>query len=103
MIRRPPRSTLFPYTTLFRSPAWVEWWGGDQLLHGDLRFRQLEHPEERLRKSNRRDGPDERDAVQLLGCGKQLGWRGCGIGGDPGNAVHDARCTHHRRGLTRQW
>src|SRR3712207_7042876 len=26
MIRRPPRSTLFPYTTLFRSPVfdWVE-------------------------------------------------------------------------------
>src|SRR6266404_2655420 len=23
MIRRPPRSTLFPYTTLFRSPAWL--------------------------------------------------------------------------------
>src|SRR3712207_7674786 len=23
MIRRPPRSTLFPYTTLFRSPAMV--------------------------------------------------------------------------------
>src|SRR2546429_5105638 len=22
MIRRPPRSTLFPYTTLFRSPPW---------------------------------------------------------------------------------
>src|SRR2546427_5357385 len=22
MIRRPPRSTLFPYTTLFRSPEW---------------------------------------------------------------------------------
>src|SRR5438034_6091777 len=22
MLRRPPRSTLFPYTTLFRSPAW---------------------------------------------------------------------------------
>src|SRR5579872_7543259 len=22
MIRRPPRSTLFPYTTLFRSPIW---------------------------------------------------------------------------------
>src|SRR5256885_16991965 len=22
MIRRPPRSTLFPYTTLFRSPCW---------------------------------------------------------------------------------
>src|SRR6476660_652388 len=27
MIRRPPRSTLFPYTTLFRSrsPRWVRW------------------------------------------------------------------------------
>src|SRR2546423_10405555 len=24
MIRRPPRSTLFPYTTLFRSPTYVE-------------------------------------------------------------------------------
>src|SRR2546430_7237979 len=23
MIRRPPRSTLFPYTTLFRSRSWV--------------------------------------------------------------------------------
>src|SRR2546430_9989589 len=23
MIRRPPRSTLFPYTTLFRSRAWA--------------------------------------------------------------------------------
>src|SRR5256886_7155475 len=24
MIRRPPRSTLFPYTTLFRSSSWGE-------------------------------------------------------------------------------
>src|SRR3712207_8275257 len=37
MIRRPPRSTLFPYTTLFRSPVWpttttsIPWaqWSGD--------------------------------------------------------------------------
>src|SRR2546427_6663321 len=42
MIRRPPRSTLFPYTTLFRSEA------GDQLLclgerpvdHGPLASRE---------------------------------------------------------------
>src|SRR2546422_8539975 len=27
MIRRPPRSTLFPYTTLFRSP-WMAVWPG---------------------------------------------------------------------------
>src|SRR2546425_7572259 len=31
MIRRPPRSTLFPYTTLFRSPAipGADWVGED--------------------------------------------------------------------------
>src|SRR3712207_8617787 len=28
MIRRPPRSTLFPYTTLFRSPTAVRTRGG---------------------------------------------------------------------------
>src|SRR5260370_28352975 len=27
MIRRPPRSTLFPYTTLFRSQAWLTGFG----------------------------------------------------------------------------
>src|SRR3712207_7855270 len=32
MIRRPPRSTLFPYTTLFRSlfPLWCSSSGGDR-------------------------------------------------------------------------
>src|SRR2546426_9463179 len=30
MIRRPPRSTLFPYTTLFRS-VFVEFWG--EMMH----------------------------------------------------------------------
>src|SRR5687768_17814941 len=34
MIRRPPRSTLFPYTTLFRSLQVV---GGDRHLRRDLR------------------------------------------------------------------
>src|SRR2546430_13463765 len=35
MIRRPPRSTLFPYTTLFRS-VWVQrdTFGSDDDLHG---------------------------------------------------------------------
>src|SRR2546429_781706 len=32
MIRRPPRSTLFPYTTLFRSLAW----GKDRHGEGDV-------------------------------------------------------------------
>ena len=30
MIRRPPRSTLFPYTTLFRSEL-INFWGSDAL------------------------------------------------------------------------
>src|SRR3712207_7168834 len=30
MIRRPPRSTLFPYTTLFRSP--VEGWDHERII-----------------------------------------------------------------------
>src|SRR3712207_8010516 len=54
MIRRPPRSTLFPYTTLFRSPA-------DHEVHGfaaarlparagDLRAPGASHPERRSRR-----------------------------------------------------
>src|SRR5260221_9870369 len=34
MIRRPPRSTLFPYTTLFRSP-WRIPWPSFPFHHGD--------------------------------------------------------------------
>src|ERR1039457_1533928 len=39
MIRRPPRSTLFPYTTLFRSVAGVD---------PDVAFRQVAGPESRF-------------------------------------------------------
>src|SRR5258708_13739746 len=35
MIRRPPRSTLFPYTTLFRSPA--KWGPVQKVQLADLR------------------------------------------------------------------
>src|SRR5690349_23369646 len=52
MIRRPPRSTLFPYTTLFRSalrqrhgPAVVDEAEVDQ-VDGDLRVRSEEHTSE---------------------------------------------------------
>src|SRR2546426_8043735 len=50
MIRRPPRSTLFPYTTLFRSRPEIYFghdFGPDRLLHnrstpGHLKFAVLE-------------------------------------------------------------
>src|SRR3712207_7629731 len=36
MIRRPPRSTLFPYTTLFRSPPQARTGNADQPARRDL-------------------------------------------------------------------
>src|SRR2546429_5578165 len=45
MIRRPPRSTLFPYTTLFRSPVLRhEVCPGTGSRHGDPRRRHASHP-----------------------------------------------------------
>src|SRR3712207_7851556 len=41
MIRRPPRSTLFPYTTLFRSVGGGE--GGDDPLRRHVRDEILRH------------------------------------------------------------
>src|SRR2546430_14471007 len=43
MIRRPPRSTLFPYTTLFRSPA------ADQVAEAMLRAEEAMRIAHRLR------------------------------------------------------
>src|ERR1041385_9496049 len=47
MIRRPPRSTLFPYTTLFRSVSFDEF-NDDQKFHGLARLacRSEEHTSE---------------------------------------------------------
>src|SRR2546427_4303532 len=36
MIRRPPRSTLFPYTTLFRSRVLARWGGPDPVAAGSF-------------------------------------------------------------------
>src|SRR3712207_8432231 len=40
MIRRPPRSTLFPYTTLFRSAGWSELEGIANRTDYDLKKHQ---------------------------------------------------------------
>src|SRR2546426_8121338 len=57
MIRRPPRSTLFPYTTLFRSVH-------DALEQGALRPQRVFRP---LALDRHRDlGGDEREDVLLF-------------------------------------
>src|SRR5256885_10135903 len=59
MIRRPPRSTLFPYTTLFRSErrqrarAVVEQHDQCRRLHGGQALRRRVLLEDRDRKSTR--------------------------------------------------
>src|SRR2546430_7475300 len=61
MIRRPPRSTLFPYTTLFRSrscrrprdwPDEAELDPRQHLARTDLRYRSEEHTSELQSQSN---------------------------------------------------
>src|SRR3712207_7616535 len=46
MIRRPPRSTLFPYTTLFRSELGLLAQPPPQQDHGDRRHREPVHVED---------------------------------------------------------
>src|SRR3712207_8201580 len=43
MIRRPPRSTLFPYTTLFRSLERVEYWYFSKGGARRVRFHKFVH------------------------------------------------------------
>src|SRR3712207_8543304 len=59
MIRRPPRSTLFPYTTLFRSCSRAQIAQYAQLLVGRRLggvevFRHLQLPPRRLARSDRK-------------------------------------------------
>src|SRR5437588_8870930 len=52
MIRRPPRSTLFPYTTLFRSPAPLQP-ASNAMLGAERALRPVAHPPYEDRKSTR--------------------------------------------------
>src|SRR3712207_8633631 len=64
MIRRPPRSTLFPYTTLFRSQPFARGAGvGRRLEHDELAG--LEHAGERVA------GVQQRAQVRLAVAGER--------------------------------
>src|SRR3712207_8452667 len=66
MIRRPPRSTLFPYATLFRSLYWCSLLSPFRLGFGSLD----ERPEVGRVVPDRPPDPDGRD-VAALGEGEQ--------------------------------
>src|SRR5438874_9659004 len=51
MIRRPPRSTLFPYTTLFRSSGGVRGHHHRRKIEGAVRYPRGQHA---ARRSNHR-------------------------------------------------
>src|SRR2546427_8606268 len=57
MIRRPPRSTLFPYTTLFRSPPRSVRHGADRHRYAQAR---TVDPDHRADGAREQDGGDRR-------------------------------------------
>src|SRR2546422_4830716 len=63
MIRRPPRSTLFPYTTLFRSVVEVRVRDEDVVDQRELGERQV---------ADAGAGVDQDDAVEKKGGGAQV-------------------------------
>src|SRR5947207_6916093 len=56
MVRRPPRSTLFPYTTLFRSVA-----GDPRQPHGSRQLLVRRPPAEARGRPRGRRGPGDRE------------------------------------------
>src|SRR3989475_709251 len=72
MIRRPPRSTLFPYTTLFRSARAVVV-RQDEPVRGDERGRAVGREAERAEPGSRQPGRVRPEAVGLL---EVVEWRG---------------------------
>src|SRR5688572_32585389 len=68
MIRRPPRSTLFPYTTLFRSPGDPP---GDEVampagIFGQRVDREVGALVQRLRPERAEEGVVDRDRRRLV-------------------------------------
>src|SRR5256885_16833104 len=91
MIRRPPRSTLFPYTTLFRSRRILR----DLRLDDRNRLEEVEaEPRELLAHEAQRDGADQdgggRPAAPREARGPDVGERQPGRGGHRGEGGQTA-------------
>src|SRR3712207_7300832 len=87
MIRRPPRSTLFPYTTLFRSGVQndgLQLWGLKEIREGELP--RMENHLKRLTDATERRSEEHTSELQsrqylvcrlLLEKKKRTGWMSC--------------------------
>src|SRR2546427_6067921 len=87
MIRRPPRSTLFPYTTLFRSPPVVDvrtlLYRGDRALKRAQELRALED-----RKSTRLNSSHSQISYAVFCLKKKNSEVLPGVPPDPALGVH---------------
>src|SRR3712207_7866035 len=71
MIRRPPRSTLFPYTTLFRSANWSEmgcYKTTTGLWHIEQRTKEVEQPDVLIITTRSEEHTSELQSRQYLVC-----------------------------------
>src|SRR2546427_7522415 len=93
MIRRPPRSTLFPYTTLFRSPLGggegrVRGWPAGSRAQGVIKVRGILSPPGGERVASR-PGEGDRKSTRLNSSHSQISYavfclkkKNVGVAGD---------------------
>src|SRR2546427_7922161 len=75
MIRRPPRSTLFPYTTLFRSRGRAGHQSASVAFHARRHRLLLEaDATARLSYAERRSGPSDRKSTRLNSSHSQISY-----------------------------
>src|SRR3712207_8967531 len=67
MIRRPPRSTLFPYTTLFRSCSYGPWARAIEGIFKEEKF-HIRHGEHWVKRLRSEEHTSELQSRQYLVC-----------------------------------
>src|SRR2546427_1816907 len=89
MIRRPPRSTLFPYTTLFRSTYEAHWYRHMRIA-GDRRGAREAAAAARDRKSTRLNSSHSQISYAVF-CLKKKKKKS---NGDHDRTINGQQCTH---------
>src|SRR2546427_4204897 len=92
MIRRPPRSTLFPYTTLFRSDRAPDALGVERIGELDLDARDAREPGELLRHRERRR---DRKSTRLNSSHSQISYAVFCLKKKKKKILNEMRCVQH--------